>query len=140
MAGTAQPPGDHADADDADSVLAEREEAALARGPDVTAPAAAARVDAAVPATSTSDLFPAIQRLKQEQARLRADKKRVAKELKNAEKRRSRLKRRAKQLSDGDLIAVLETRALEKERAKADLAAAGPPPLDAAAAPKTPPS
>ena len=140
MAGTAQSPGEHADADDADSVLAEREEAALARGPDVTAPAAAARVDAAVPATSTSDLFPAIQRLKQEQARLRADKKRVAKELNNAEKRRSRLKRRAKQLSDGDLIAVLETRALEKERAKADMTAAAAGPLGAAAAPKTPPS
>ena len=50
------------------------------------------------------------------------------------------MKRRAKQLSDGDLIAVLETRALEKERAKADMAAAAAGPLDDAAAPKTPPS
>ena len=82
MAGTAQSPGEHGDADDADFVLAGREEAALARGPEHTAPAAAARVDAAVPATSSSDLFPAIQRLSQEQAWLRADKKRVAKELK----------------------------------------------------------
>ena len=81
MAGTAQSPCDHGDADDADSVLAEREEAALARGLAHTAPAAAARVGAAAPATSSSDLAPAIQRLKQEQARLRADKKRVAKEL-----------------------------------------------------------
>ena len=78
--------------------------------------------------------------MKQEQARLRADKKRVAKELKNAETRRSRLERRAKQLSDGDLIAVLETRALEKGRAKVGMTAAAAGPLDAAAAPKTPPS
>ena len=126
MAETADCAGDRGDAAPPDPVLAEREEAAVAAGDKHAASAAAAHNDPAAPGTSGRDIFPAIQRLKQEQARLRADKKRVAKELKNAEKRRSRLKRKAKQLSDGDLLAVLETRALEKERARAELAAAAP--------------
>ena len=89
---------------------------------------------------ANTDIFPAIQRLKEEQARLRAEKKRVAKELKNAEKRRSRLKRKAKQLTDGDLLAVLEMRALEKERARTELAAAAAAAATATATPGTPPS
>ena len=88
-ADTAGSPGHHGDADGADSVLVEREEAAVASSLQQTAGAAAAHVDAAAPATSSSDLFPALLRSKKEQARLRADKKRVAKELSNAEKRRS---------------------------------------------------
>lgn len=48
-----------------------------------------------------------IDRLKAEQARLRADRKRVAKELKNASKRKSRLKRKARMLSNEDLLTVL---------------------------------
>jgi hypothetical protein len=38
----------------------------------------------------------------------------VSKELKNAQKRKQRLKRRAKQLSDTDLVSVLQLRASEK--------------------------
>ena len=64
----------------------------------------------------------------------------MAKELKNAEKRRSRLKRKAKQLTDGDLLAVLEMRAVEKEWAKADLAAAAAAAGSGTATPGTPPS
>ena len=55
-------------------------------------------------------LLSGIARLKAQQATLRAERKRVQKELKNAEKRRSRLKKRARQLSDADLVAVLQMR------------------------------
>ena len=56
-----------------------------------------------------------IDRLKEEQAALRAEKKKVAKALKNAEKRRSRLKKKARQLSDTDLVAVLQIRAASQK-------------------------
>ena len=52
----------------------------------------------------------------------------------------SRLKRKAKPLSDGDLVAVLEMRALEKERGEAEMAAASAAACIGAPAPKTPPS
>ena len=55
-----------------------------------------------------------IQRLKEEQRKLRLDKKQVAKDLKNAERRRGRLKKRAKLLSDTDLVAVLSLRQQER--------------------------
>ena len=57
------------------------------------------------------ELLNSIGRLKEEQAALRVEKKKVAKALKNAEKRRSRLKKKARQLSDTDLVAVLQMRA-----------------------------
>jgi Sec-independent protein translocase protein TatA len=56
----------------------------------------------------------AITRLKREQDDVRANRKRVTKELKNAQKRKQRLKKRAKQLSDTDLVSVLQLRASEK--------------------------
>ena len=59
-------------------------------------------------------LLPEIERLKSEQKRIRLERKAVAKELKNAEKRRSRLKKKAKQLSDGDLLQVLQMRSAER--------------------------
>ena len=61
-------------------------------------------------ARETEPLLTGIARLKAEQAALRAERKRVQKELKNAEKRRVRLKKRARQLSDADLVAVLQMR------------------------------
>ena len=64
----------------------------------------------------------------------------MAKELKNAEKRRSRLKRKAKQLTDGDLLAVLQMRAVEKERANADFAAGTAAAATGTPTPGTPPS
>ena len=51
-----------------------------------------------------------IQRLKSEQAEVRKARLKVSKDLKNAERRRSRLRKRARQLSDADLKAVLEMR------------------------------
>jgi hypothetical protein len=55
-----------------------------------------------------------IARLKREQDDVRAKRKLVTKELKNAQKRKARLKKRAKQLSDTDLVSVLQLRASEK--------------------------
>jgi chromosome segregation ATPase len=56
-------------------------------------------------------LTQAIKALKDEQLRIRADKQRVAKELKNAQRRKNRLRKRARQLTDQDLVEVLRMRA-----------------------------
>ena len=65
-----------------------------------------------------------IQHLKDQQRRLRDDRKKVAKDLRNAERRRSRLKKRAKLLSDTDLAAVLSLRQIEKAQTAESKAAA----------------
>ncbi len=52
--------------------------------------------------------------MKKEQAALVKARKEVAKELRNAERKKRRLRDRAKLLSDGDLVAVLEMRAEQK--------------------------
>ena len=140
MANNGERRGAAGGAEAADPLPAEREEAAMADG--VTDGGAGTDTHVRPPnvLAANTDLFPAIQRLKEEQARLRAEKKRVAKELKNAEKRRSRLKRKAKQLTDGDLLAVLQMRAVEKERANADFAAATAAAASGTPTPATPPS
>jgi hypothetical protein len=61
--------------------------------------------------------------LKLEQDAVRLSRKKVAKELKNATKRKQRLKKRAKQLSDTDLLAVLQLRAAEKQTSGSTAAA-----------------
>lgn len=66
------------------------------------------------------DILPAIHRLRAEQKKLREERARIARELKNAEKRRSRLKKRAKQLSDTDLMTVLQMRAVERNSSERD--------------------
>ena len=84
-----------------------------------------------------TDIIPAILKLKKEQADLRNERKRVAKELKNAERRRTRLRDKAKQLTDTDLVAVLSMRAAAKALAKAS---SGEPSASSnAAQPKAPP-
>ena len=75
--------------------------------------------------------------MKAEQKAMRESKNKINKDLKNAEKRRSRLKKRARQLSDVDLVAVLQMRASAPGSAHASAVggpAAVPPP---AAAPPT---
>ena len=72
-----------------------------------------------------------IQALKAEQKRARDAKKQITKELRNAEKRRQRLKKRAKQLSDNDLLAVMTLRSAEQGLRKRD---AGEPTASAGAA------
>jgi hypothetical protein len=56
------------------------------------------------------NLMDSIRKLKEQQAVIKAEKQRVAKELKNACKRRNRLKKRARQLTDVDLVEVLQMR------------------------------
>ena len=55
-----------------------------------------------------------ITALKAQQRKLREEKKALARDLRNAERRRSRLKKRAKALSDADLLAVISLRNHEK--------------------------
>ena len=58
-----------------------------------------------------SELLDTIGRLKKQQRDMKAERKRLASELRNAEKRRARLRKKAKQLSDQDLVDVLKMRA-----------------------------
>ena len=62
-------------------------------------------------------LLAGIYKLKQEQQSLKAERKRVAQALKNQEKKRQRLKAKAKQLTDEDLLQVLNLRAATKAEA-----------------------
>jgi hypothetical protein len=55
-------------------------------------------------AVGGEQLGESIARLRHEQDAVRANRKRVTKELKNAQKRKQRLKKRAKQLSDTELV------------------------------------
>ena len=59
------------------------------------------------------ELLKSIARLKGEQSKLREGRNKVSKDLKKAEKRRSRLKKKAGQLSDRDLRTVIEMRRSE---------------------------
>ena len=87
--------------------------ASSASGSSGTAGIAALLADAAGPANS-EQLGDAIARLKGEQDAVRDHRKRVTKELKNAQKRKQRLQKRAKQLSDTDLVSVLQLRASQR--------------------------
>ena len=55
-------------------------------------------------------LLNAIKRLKEEQASMKIAKRDLQRQLKNACKRRQRLKKRARQLTDADLIEVIHMR------------------------------
>ena len=59
-------------------------------------------------------LADSILALREEQLRVRADRKRVQKELKNALRRKRRLKEKARQLNNTDLVEVLLMRQAEK--------------------------
>ena len=65
-------------------------------------------------AVGGEQLGESIARLRRDQDAVRTNRKRMTKELKNAQKRKQRLKKRAKQLSDTDLVSVLQLRASEK--------------------------
>jgi molecular chaperone GrpE (heat shock protein) len=94
-------------------VVAEIGPAAPSTSSNGTGGNAAMLADISKPA-DVEQLGDAIKRLKAEQDAVRADRKRVTKELKNAQKRKQRLKKRAKQLSNEDLVSVLQLRAAEK--------------------------
>ena len=66
------------------------------------------------------DILAEIQALKDAQKRARDAKKEITKDLRNAEKKRQRLKKRAKQLSDQDLLAVMTLRSAEQALRRTD--------------------
>ena len=72
------------------------------------------RTTASIIAAAGSDgkesLAQSIIRLKHEQQEGRDSRKRLSRELHNAQRRASRLKKRARQLTDGDLVEVLKMR------------------------------
>ena len=61
--------------------------------------------------TPSQSLNASINRLKLEQRRLKNSKKQIVKELRNAERKRKRLRERARQLKDEDLLAAMLMRA-----------------------------
>ena len=63
-----------------------------------------------------------ILQLKKKQKEARDAKLAVGKDLRNAERRRKRLKQRARQLSDSDLLAVISLRSHEKALGQRDSA------------------
>ena len=65
-------------------------------------------------AVKASGLVEEIHALKVKQKAARDAKLQISRELRNAEKRKQRLKRKAKQLSNADLVAVMTLRASEK--------------------------
>ena len=65
-----------------------------------------------------SPILMQVERLKKEQFKIRLERKRISAELRNATKKRQRLKTRAKLLTDGDLLAVVQLRRDEKELAE----------------------
>ncbi len=71
---------------------------------------AAAVVDGSPPKEVKESLAASILRLKVEQQTARDLKKKLARELHNAQRRASRLKKRARQLTDSDLVEVLKMR------------------------------
>ena len=73
--------------------------------------------------TPSQSLNASIERLKLEQHRLKTSKKQIVKELRNAERKRKRLRERARQLTDEDLLSVMLMR---KEKKKEPTAAGGP--------------
>lgn len=101
-------------------------------------PASSSGSRSVLPVGYTADeLLSSIDRLKQEQEEQRRERNRVAKELRNATRRKSRLKKRARQLSNEDLVAVMLMRqhdqgAEDEDKDKTEEVAADAP---AAAAP-----
>jgi len=64
---------------------------------------------------ATCPILKDVLRLKEEQNALRKERARLAQELKNAERRRKRLKQRAKLLTDTELLQVMNLRRDEKD-------------------------
>ncbi len=82
---------------------------------DVLQALAAQPADVLDKARKEIDIMGHIKALKEQQKNLKDERKRVSKILRNEEKRRMRLRKRARQLSDGDLVALLKMRSDAKE-------------------------
>lgn len=79
---------------------------------------------AALASVPDSNLSEQIQKLKMEQQAAKLLRKRLAREVKNAEKKRRRLKSKASLLTDEDLVAVLRLRQQAKQDSSSRLQAA----------------
>lgn len=77
----------------------------------------------------SKNIMDSIRELKEQQAKLRKERKDIAKKLRNEEKRRVRLKRKARQLTDGDLVSLLRMRSDEAASAASSAAAASAGPV-----------
>lgn len=86
---------------------------------DVLQALAAQPADVLEKAKTQIDILGHIKALKEQQKNLKDERKRVSKVLRNEEKRRMRLRKRARQLSDGDLVALLKMRSDAKETGSA---------------------
>ena len=86
---------------------------------DVLQALAAQPADVLEKAKKEIDILGHIKALKEQQKNLKDERKRVSKVLRNEEKRRMRLRKRARQLSDGDLVALLKMRSDAKETGSA---------------------
>lgn len=75
---------------------------------------------AATVANPVSDLDTRIQKMKADRARMKNEKKQLAKELRNNERKRARLKGKAKALSSQDLLEVLQFRAIDQSKLAAN--------------------
>ena len=82
--------------------------------------------DVLMKAKKEIDILGNIRALKEEQKTLRDQRKVVSKQLRNEEKRRMRLRKRARQLSDVDLVAVLKMRSDVKADAAPGIVEAPP--------------
>jgi len=67
-----------------------------------------------------------IKRLRDETNRLRDERKKLTRALKNAERKKTRLRHKARELSESDLLAVLQLRNLDKEYSRHAKRRAGP--------------
>ena len=97
------------------------------------------------------ELTEQILRLQNEEKEMRANKKRVQADLRNAKRKKSRLTKRAKQLTDSDLIQIMQMREAKKredpaapgnedaKEGKAQVSSAAQPDGQAAAAPPSQP-
>ena len=59
---------------------------------------------------SSADILGNIQKLKTQQKALKEERKKISAQLRNEEKRRSRIRKRARMLSDSDLVALIKMR------------------------------
>ena len=71
-------------------------------------------------ANPVSDLDTKIVKMKADRARMKTEKAKLAKELRNNERKRSRLKGKAKALSSQDLLEVLQFRAKDQNKVAAN--------------------
>ena len=97
--------------------MATRASAGSSRHASAGAVAVAMETGRVVAALPPDPLKADLKRLKEEQQNLRAARKKLSKEVKNAKRRTQRLKKRARTLTDDDLVAVLMMRKQVKDAA-----------------------